>query len=233
MCWCALPLFLSLSSHGEGKRGGHKPQGSERRGSRGRPWRPPPSPDHTHVRIQSTGHRAQGMGQAAGGLPLGPRTARASLNPQTPAPGRGPGRKEAVPEVGQLGQVTLALLCPKRGPHVPQAPAGHSLQGGWLATEIRDLLPSWAPSAVRDPVSPPLPPSAGRSCLGWGLGTSRRRPRAYFRPGLGGVPVPSLPRSWGASSRFGETPRGWGSPAIGGWGKPRTRGKKAFPDPRP
>lgn len=62
------------------------------------------------------------------------------------------------------------------------------------------------------------------------MGTSRRRPGAYFRPGLGGagVPVPSLPRSWGVSSRFGETPQGWGSPAIGGWGSPGARTKRLF-----
>lgn len=50
---------------------------------------------------------------------MGPRAATAGLNPQTPAPGRGPGRKAAVPEVGELGQVTFALLCPKTCPTFP------------------------------------------------------------------------------------------------------------------
>lgn len=216
--WCAEWRGLLLSSSPSlpmvrGKGGVTSP-----RAARGGPWRPPPTPDHTH---QDTGHRAQGTGHAAVGLPLSLRTARASLNPQTPAPGSTPslpGRKEAVPEVGQLGQVTLALLCPKRGPQFRQAPAGHQPGRGWLATDIRDLSPPWAPSAVRDPVSTPLPTLRWRSSSGW-LGDVQARPW--------GMPVPSLPRWRRASSRFGESPRGWGSPPSEA-GAAQDLGQKGF-----
>lgn len=71
---------------------------------------------------QDPGPEAQDTGSAAAVFPRGGRAAGASLSlgltsPRTPAPGMGRGRKEAVPEVGALGQDTLLLsLLPNASP---------------------------------------------------------------------------------------------------------------------
>lgn len=73
-------------------------------------------------------------------------------SPQTPAPGRGPRRKEAVPEVSELSPSSFSA--PRRAPRSPQGPAEGSLEGGW--TRQRNFTTSCHPGhvpAVRDLVS--------------------------------------------------------------------------------
>lgn len=125
-------LFL-----GEGKRKSHKTQSSERVGSPGRIWRPPPAPDQMHMR-QEPGPRAQDKGQAQWGSLLGLRPARASFNLGLISP---QAEKRRHSSRGQEAGAShrLPSLPPKRAPPFPQPGRGME-----QATETHDLLSPWA-----------------------------------------------------------------------------------------
>ena len=171
------------------------------------------------------------------GFLLDRRAARTSpslglTSPHIPAPGRGRGRKEAVPEVGRLGPATLLpSVPPKVPPPSGRGQADHSLEGGWdRQQELPDLLSPWLSPCCRDLVSfhsASHPPRDGAP-LGGASGTSRLRPRGDFSPGVGWClsPHPSGHRRLG---RPRTRTRGFSgsSPPTGGKGPRRPTAGRA------
>lgn len=129
-----------------------------------------PSPDPVSG---GTWPGAQGTGQAAVGLPLGSRAARASLSlwPDKPsAPlhlaGAREGRRQ-FQRSASWGKSPSPFSAPKRAPHSPQGPADRSLEGGWNRQQnfMTSCHPGHVP-AIQDLVSTQLPTSAGRISSG-------------------------------------------------------------------
>lgn len=118
-----------------GKRAATSPRAARGWAAPRSPWRPllsvtrPPTTWQAGIRAWSLGHRTGGVGLAAGPGELQKHLELGATSPPTLAPGKGPRKKKAIPEVGELGPSSLSLPGPKRAPPFPWGPLTPAWEG--------------------------------------------------------------------------------------------------------